>query len=190
MKCVLMDVDGVIADFSQAYVNCARKVIDRELGDVDFLLRTDWDIGDALKLTVKEKDKVHSLFDWPGFGLTLKPLSGSIEGVRRIAEISDLYFVTAPYETNPTWCYDRRKWLCDKFGDELGKKVIYTKYKYLVAGDLLVDDRTENVADWFKAMKRLNISAKGIVWAYGFNQKAPYPRTNDWDLLYKWVVDA
>lgn len=146
---VLLDVDGVVADFVQLMVNAVRNL---KLRDIPLNWRpTKWDVAKELGLTNKQEDEVYEVLRLPGSANILHPFPGAVQGVKRIASLFDVAFVTAPVGGSQTWCYDRMEWLERHFGAELGSRWVFTDHKYLVYGDFLVDDKPENCLDFKEA---------------------------------------
>lgn len=143
---VLLDVDGVIADFMGDALEAIRKVSGKTHTREEV---TDWDFFGCLDVSPADKKSVLEYFiKAPGFAYNLEPLPGAVEGVKKIAAIADVFFVTSPWRSSPTWVYDRDRWLVKYFGSTLGRKVIHTEHKYLVRGNVLVDDKPEHVEGW------------------------------------------
>jgi 5'(3')-deoxyribonucleotidase len=146
---VLLDVDGVVADFVQLMVNAVRNL---NFCDIPINWRpTKWDVAKELKLTDKQEDEVYDVLRLPGSAKMLLPFPGAVEGVKRIASMFDVAFVTTPVEGSQTWCFDRTEWLITHFGEELGNRWVFTDHKYLVFGDFLVDDKPENCLEFKRA---------------------------------------
>jgi len=146
---VLLDVDGVIADLVQLMVNAVRNL---KLKDISISWRpTKWDVAKELGLTNKQEDAVYEVLRLPGSANMLLPFPGAVQGVKRIASLFDVAFVTAPVEGSATWCFDRIEWLVKHFGDDLGNRWVFTDHKYLVYGDFLVDDKPENCLEFKQA---------------------------------------
>lgn len=118
---LLTDVDGVVANFQQRFVELASEVVGREFSVED--ARTQWDVESALGLSREEKDAVYEIVNSPGFAMGLPEMPGAIAGIKEVSKIADVYFVTSPNVKSPTWVFERGAWLVERFG-ELGKKVI------------------------------------------------------------------
>lgn len=143
---VLLDVDGVIADYAALHVHA---VIAAGVRNIPAEWRpSQWDINKELRLTGSETARVQRLIAAPHVATTLAPFPGAVEAVKRIAAMSDVYFVTTPTPDSPTWGFDRTEWLKEKFGKELGEKVVLTAHKYLIPAAYLVDDKVENCRTW------------------------------------------
>jgi 5'(3')-deoxyribonucleotidase len=145
---VLLDVDGVLADFEQQLCNRLRS----ELGWATaksiinkIQQRTSWDFKDIL--TSAENKIVWALLAEPFAGDM--PL---IEGAKNLVSALTAYgheilCVSSPWISNPTWEHDRRYWLKKHFG--IGhRQFISTSVKHHVDGDVLIDDKPSHVETW------------------------------------------
>jgi 5'(3')-deoxyribonucleotidase len=165
---VLLDVDGVIANFTQLYLSCAKAA-----GVLSMEFPSDWEspyekIEEALHLTKDGEAAVYKLLNAPDAAFNINPYPKAVEGVKSVAEIAEVYFVTNPIGSSPTWSWDRMRWLKKHFGDELGGNVVLTPHKFLVRGDIFVDDRPSNLEPWKKA------------WPYGIEVCWDQPYNQDW----------
>lgn len=152
---VLIDVDGVIANFvdkiSSYLENRFEIVIDRSkiYSDVKKEAKGFWD------------EECDDFIRQPGFAQSLDEIPGAVNAVKQIMEASDgkVLFVTSPYDSSPTWCYDRYMWLKDRF--EISRDdVIFARDKRFISGLTLIDDRWENVVDWSIFNKRISVLKK------------------------------
>lgn len=184
---VLLDVDGVIADFGETFHRAAEWTAGKVLPDPD--VRGTWDIEKAYGLSEVEMRHVWMMMNRPEVAFHLLPCDHAIAGVKQLLPVADVYFVTSPIKTSPTWCYDRMNWLIRHFGYEQGQKVIPTSYKQLVSGQIFVDDRPANVTKWQTA----NSSSQGILWHRDYNEvegtKLGLCSMADWGQLRKAVED-
>lgn len=145
---VLLDVDGLIADFTTPYLMCVRMATGRHIPD-DWEAST-WDVAEDLGLSEQEQKDADMLMAAPNMAYLFNPLPGAVEGVNRLIAVADVCFVTAPFRLSPTWVFDRSRWL-EKFFGEHGKKVVPTHEKHRVYGDIFVDDKPANVREFKKA---------------------------------------
>ncbi len=148
----LCDVDDVIANYIQGFISAVKATGVRDI-EHDHIF-DQWDLAASLKLTQKEEHKVYDLIETPGFATRLNPCPGAVPAIKKIAELCDVFFVTSPLKTSPTWAYDRLQWLITQFGDEQGKKVVSTSEKYAVDGDYFLDDKIEHCRAWQEAHPR------------------------------------
>lgn len=162
MARVLCDVDGVLANFTEAYLQIVRQELDIRKTEADI---DQWDIGDALQLTPEQRELVHRWLYAPGVARTLEPYEDALSKVPVLAQVCDLWFVTSPLENNPTWVYDRSLWFQKYFsrrvpglpnemiksaGKPLHRKIIHTPSKSFIKGDVFIDDKRSNVDAWAK----------------------------------------
>lgn len=184
MQRVLMDVNGIIANFIKLYVDSLLEAtgIHKKETDID-----QWDTGEALGLDKTQRAAVHSRLMLPGRAFMMKPYPGAVEAVIKLATVTDLYFVTSPFPS-PTWVYDRDQWLQHHFG-ELGKKVVHTTHKYVCTGSYLVDDKPDNIREWCTHNRLSGGSGVGLLWDAHWNQDADdLIRVFDWDDLMRIVT--
>ncbi len=145
---VLLDVDGVLADFVGGVLAILGSRFDiwRKPEEI-----TEFDLSKSLGL---HPDIVTALFgeitNRQRFAADLAVYPGAVDGVRRLHEIADVYVVTSPWNSNPTWTHDREAWLARHF-DIPHSHVVHTSAKHLVCGDLLVDDKTSTLVEWSNA---------------------------------------
>jgi 5'(3')-deoxyribonucleotidase len=137
---ILLDVDGVLADFPSTALRYINERAGREylLGDIE-----EHDILKALCLTHWQDD-----FDrWcseTDVCRELEPYDGARAFVDALREIGEVVCVTSPYGAVPTWQHSRLAWLKEHVGIEK-RDVVFCKRKELVRGNLLIDDKIENV---------------------------------------------
>jgi 5'(3')-deoxyribonucleotidase len=160
---VLVDVDGVLADF----LTPALKIIERLTGRAyrpEEILR--WDLFETIG---KEWEQPFlALCNEPGFAASCPVLPGAQEGLRALQEVATVYIVTSPLNHNPTWTHERELWLHDHFGIH-HKQIVHTSAKYLCLGDVIIDDRPKNITDW----EAEHPDGLGLLW------DAPWNRLDD-----------
>lgn len=161
----LIDVDGVLADFCGHFLMAAEAVTGRTLNRQ--ALHKVWEVETALGLTPIEEHRAYKLIRTPGTAQGLTAYPGAVEAVLQLATRRDVYFVTSPLQGAPTWVHDREAWLVKHFGQTLGRKVIHTKHKHMVGGDVLWDDSASNIKSW--VAKHGPKGGLGICWSYDHN---------------------
>lgn len=176
MSTILLDVDGVIADFRKLYIEIASEIIGAQQCVIN---PYEWESGDALGLTEDEKKRVDAVLYDQGTALKIEPYPDAIESVLELDRSGhDVYFVTKPLDGADTWASDRILWLRKYFGNKLGNKYVLTGCKHLVRGDIFVDDKVENVQPWKEIWKH----SLPILWAHEYNSTTPgIIRTNKWN---------
>ena len=77
-----------------------------------------------------------------GFFENMLPLNDSIESVKILMSLYDVYFLsTAPWENVHSWT-EKRIWVEKYFGKLIEKKLILSHNKGLLKGDYIIDDHT------------------------------------------------
>jgi 5'(3')-deoxyribonucleotidase len=178
MARILLDVDGVVADYVARYLQVVQHVTGRCFAEQDV---TQWNIAAALGLTDQEESRVHEITARPGFCSDLVPYPGARAAVQQLARQHTIVWLTTPSESSPTWRQDRRLWLVRHFG-KLGDTVVQTHQKQTVAGDLLVDDRVDNCIRW----ARVHPSGRAVLWTRPWNAAAQPPgvwRASNWNVI-------
>jgi 5'(3')-deoxyribonucleotidase len=106
---------------------------------------TRWDFDHALP--AEERPKFWARLGEPGWCRAIPPYPGAHEAVRRLQEVADVYLVTSPLPSGPTWSSERDAWALEHFGIPR-RRIIHTSAKHMVAVAMLIDDRPQNLAEW------------------------------------------
>lgn len=144
MRSILLDVDGVVADFTKGLEDAVGHKFSAE--DLK-----SWDlIG---KLDPEQKEEALRVLSGPAFWRGLSVVDGAREGVRYLENMGfEITWVTSPWPSCESWESVRREWLDEHFGLETqGHHYIPTSSKDKVVGDVFIDDKPENVDTWRKA---------------------------------------
>ena len=157
---VLLDVDGVLADFLSPSLEILSRLSGQLWVPSDF---PTWDLFDTVSREFERPffDDVNKL----GWCQALPVYEDAIEGVSRLREHADIYIVTSPMNHVPTWTHEREQWLKEHFSIE-PKKVVHTSAKYICRGDVLVDDRPSNIEAW----EAEHPDGVGLLWNQPYNQ--------------------
>jgi 5'-nucleotidase len=133
---ILVDMDGVLADFNRALYEAWEKEYPRESLDVP-----ETRIKSMLHEEPQEKrQRIRKLYHAPGFYRSLTPIKGGIEAVREMAKRGHGVFICSSPVTN-TYCISEKiEWVMEYLGDEFVRRTVITKDKTLVKGDILIDD--------------------------------------------------
>ena len=172
---VLLDVDGVLADF----LTPAIKVVQDITGappSADAM--KDWNIFRGYDK--KTENKFYDVFKSEGWCMSLELYPGARAGVQLLRDNDlDVYFVTSPMHGR-NWYYERAAWLMKHF-DAKHDHVIHTNAKHVCVGRVLVDDKPAHVENW-QASHPLST---GILWDRPYNQEVTrwITRANSWDFV-------
>lgn len=181
---VLLDCDGVLADFCGSFLGLVNAKFGTSYRSEDVV---DYDIAAALGWDRDRTEEAYSLIaEEPEFAARLDVLPGAIDGVRRLRDVAEIYIVTSPWWSHPTWVHDRNNWLYANFGIQAGR-VIHTAAKELVVGDVLVDDKTSTCEAWRAAHHPRGVA---VQWSTPHNRRDLWdgPSTSNWDFLIDEII--
>lgn len=179
---VLLDVDGVLADFHRHAIETIPEVAAYGYTSESF---PTWNVRGIL--TPEEGDHAERVFAQSGWCATIPTYHGAREGLDRIRQVAEVFFVTAPYPSD-SWMPERAAWLEREMGSD-DRHWVFTHAKHLCVGDVFVDDKVENVLNWH----RFHPQALSVVW----NSRAgclttPIPDgilvTHDWSTLLSAII--
>ena len=158
---VLLDVDGVLADFVGPYLDAVHDLtkIKHQREDVKT-----WRISESLGLTDEIKAAVDVKVKSAGFCAGLPVITGAKEGVKALENIADVYIATSPWR-GPNWSHERVEWLEKHFGIDQDR-VMQGKAKFLLDGDVLIDDKAATVGRWVSKHPGF-----GLLWSTPHNLK-------------------
>lgn len=105
-----------------------------------------WEFIESYNVSAEDKRRTENSFRAPGIANTFVPNPGAVEFIAWCQTWADVYAVTAPWKSAPTWTYDRDQWLRRHFNLT---QVVHTAHKHVVVGDVLVDDKLKNLQDWY-----------------------------------------
>jgi 5'(3')-deoxyribonucleotidase len=181
---LLLDCDGVLADFTTRVIQLINSVLGTKYTVEDI------DIGDfcaALGLDRSDSARVkQKIGKTLGFAASILPYpSATAERVAKLQEIADVYIVTSPWNSNPTWVYEREAWLFEHYKIKTSN-ILHGSAKYICDGDVFVDDKVEALKEW----QDQHPDGVAVKWETLHNSKEPWPvATNDWDVLLGIVKD-
>jgi 5'(3')-deoxyribonucleotidase len=97
------------------------------------------------------REYAEHLDDVPGIFALMEPMKDAVESFKTLAQRFDTYILsTSPWENPSAWS-DKLEWIKKHLGTSAYKRLILTHHKNLNIGDYLIDDRTKNGTDQFKA---------------------------------------
>jgi 5'(3')-deoxyribonucleotidase len=158
---ILLDVDGVLADFLGVFLKIASDACERTFTKEDV---TDWNLFKILP--EDRRDLIKGVTCEKGFCEKLPIIEGSHDGLKVLRNFGDVYAVTSPWDDSESWCHERTKWLA-KHLDFNPRDVIYAHKKSLVKGDVLIDDNASTVFEWVAK----NPEGFGLIWDAPYNRK-------------------
>ncbi|KAB5555240.1 hypothetical protein PHYPO_G00031220 [Pangasianodon hypophthalmus] len=142
---VLLDMDGVIADFEGGFL---KKYRQRYPNDPYISLeerRGFWVSTQYGELRGDLCDKAISIWESKNFFMELEPIPGSVEAVKEMAKMknTDVFICTSPIKHYAHCPYEKYAWVERHLGPDFLEKVILTRDKTIVSGDILIDDKPD-----------------------------------------------
>ena len=149
-KTVLVDMDGTIADFNKAALArlAARTpdgAVPREDECVRFPLADNFEDADM-------KARLAAIYNEPGFFAGLEPIAGALDALaemRAHPRVAGVFLCTAPLARSPHCAAEKIAWVAEHLGREWVDRIVLTRDKSLVRGDMLIDDAPEAKAAHF-----------------------------------------
>ena len=174
---VLIDVDGVIAQFYQSMLRHVSEIatirypnnkkLNKSIKYQDIKLY--WCYDQMPKEHVSIAREVTSQ---DSFWRTLPEIPEAVEAINKLHEQHSILFATHPTVSCPTWTTARRTWLQMRFPWVTSDSLIITAAKKYIDGDILIEDAAHNLDAWLEERTSRNPSRK----YQGFLFTAPYNR--------------
>jgi 5'-nucleotidase len=172
---VLVDMDGVLCDLQTSFRNKYKELYGVELGVPEhFYFEKAY--GDEVT-----PDKVDRILREKGFFLDLEPMAGAVEAMKVLGNCTDTYICTAP-QTTPHCMGEKIDWIGTYLGQEWIKRVICSKDKTVIMGDILIDDEPEKTGI-------LEPSWLHVLYSHRFNEHLSKPRItwDDWPKIFQYA---
>ena len=182
-KRILIDCDGVIANLIFPLL----KYLNKQLGtkfEHQHIIK--YDILESLGLQHMWPEVLKNVMYKKSFTEKLPVYPGSKEALIKLSEYGKIYIVTSPLDA-PHWVPGRKKWLKEHFN--IGKdRTTNTEAKHTILGNVLIDDRAENVLIWKEHFPK----GLAILWDAPYNtwldaEANGIIRTRDWSVVIERV---
>ncbi len=138
---ILIDMDGVIADFDGEFLKRWR---DRHPDKLYYPLeeRTVFYVKDQYPEELKPL--VEEILWEPTFFRDMMPIAGAREALLEMAAVGlEVFICTSPLSTYRNCVLEKYEWVERTLGAQWVRQIILTKDKTLIRGDLLIDDKPE-----------------------------------------------
>lgn len=140
-KIILVDMDGVLADFEGRFLETWKRKFPHYPQTLE--KRKTFRLADSLPNGLNRD--IRSIFSSPGFFANLKPISGAKEALKKMQSLGrEVLICTSPISEYENCVLEKYHWIAKHLGYEWTKKVIMTKDKTLIFGDILIDDKPEH----------------------------------------------
>uniref|UniRef100_A0A8B9EV87 5', 3'-nucleotidase, cytosolic n=2 Tax=Amazona TaxID=12929 RepID=A0A8B9EV87_9PSIT len=140
---VLVDMDGVVADFEGAVLRGFSARFPAE-PRVELAARSGFSVREQYRgLRQDLAAKVASVYESPGFFLGLDPIPGALEALQEMIRMQDteVFICTSPLRNYEHCILEKYKWVEKHLGPEFVDRIILTRDKTVVSADLLFDDK-------------------------------------------------
>jgi len=136
---ILVDMDGVIADFEKGFLNNYRNLHPKK-PFIPLEKRNTFYVQEQYPKALLPL--VEEIILSKGFFLNLPPVDGSLESIMELSSLNEeVYICTSPLLKNPYCIQEKYEWINKYLGKGWNKKMILSPDKTLVQGDLLIDDK-------------------------------------------------
>jgi len=142
-KTVLVDMDNTLVDWDAEFIHRFAVATGRPITEVDEMVRKRAKFEIEENFEASDRQKVLDVITSPGFYESLEPYPGAVEALKQLLEAgADVKLVTAPHPACAGSCA-REKFLSVErhLGVEWLERLIITRDKTHVQGDILVDDK-------------------------------------------------
>lgn len=172
LKTILVDMDGVLADFENGFIVEYRKT---------FPTLTPIPVGERKNFYVTSdypsemQKNVESVYHTPGFFENLPVIPGGKESLELMSSLGHQVFIcTSPLTRYDDCVLEKYNWVAKNLGYEWTRKMIVTSDKTLVQGDILIDDKPYphgvGIASW-----------EHVLYDAPYNKNIPEKRRITWD---------
>lgn len=135
MTIILIDMDGVVADYDTNLIN-KMKIKHPE---IDIHKDNIWNLINENNHFYDSKKEISYSSD---FYLEHPIINGAKDAIMEMLDNGyQIFFCSSPTVKNMTCHSDKNLWIRHYFGNDLAKKLILTKDKTVVHGDYLIDDK-------------------------------------------------
>jgi 5'-nucleotidase len=136
---ILLDMDGVLADFEHAFID-AWRARHPDIAPIAFEDRKSFHILEDYPPELRAR--AEAIYTAPGFIRNLPPVPGAIEAFRELLALGmELRICTSPLRQYENCVAEKFQWVEHHLGRAATERIVMTRDKTLVHGNLLIDDK-------------------------------------------------
>lgn len=162
MSVVLCDLDSIVADLLGSWLPAYNAAHGRSMTVADV---TEWDMHKCSPDGHRVYDALHA----PGLFRNLNPLAGAVAGLRALHDAGHHVIILTASAKMPQTAADKLEWIREHLPWLSRKDVLIGHRKYLVRGDVLIDDSPVNIREYRQAWPDAQI----VTIDYPYNREAP-----------------
>jgi len=174
MRTILVDMDDTVANLVETWLERYNLLYHDDLKKSDI---KSWAIHEYVKPEVGRR--IYDLLSTGSIYDDVKPIEGALQGIQTLRDMGHrVVFVTSYFNEQKVFWLQRHGLLIDypyKDGRwQTARDVIMTNDKNMILGDLLIDDRPDNLE---------NFRGGAILFTQPWNERLVYPeagRANNW----------
>ncbi len=138
---ILVDQDGVLADFELGFYQAWQSSgYANECPAIELTERNTFYV--AKQYPEKFRSQIYQMVTKKGFFNNLPPMAGAVDAMNAMQQAGhEVFICTSPLTTWYNCVAEKYAWVETHLGSEWTKKIILTKDKTLVQGDILIDDK-------------------------------------------------
>ncbi len=141
LRIILFDQDGVLANYTKAHL----EAIAHEFPELPRLLPEEADCFNTEEhFPEVYRTRIGALALRPGFFFNLDPIPGAVDAMHGLlARGFDVRICTSPKKIFDNCVTEKFAWVKKHLGQEFVERIVLTRDKTLVYGDILVDDKPD-----------------------------------------------
>lgn len=152
---ILLDVDGVIANFDQLFTHIAKNIFDINIVQQPGV----WDCCEYPEVAPFKHGIMDYIIHTPGVVRNMDPYEGAHDLVHILRQKSDNVIACTDSGYPGLFATERIIWLMEEFGFKK-EDIIFSGRKYLIDAWMLIDDKPSNIEKWV----RHHPDGVGVLW--------------------------
>ncbi len=172
-KVILVDMDGVLADFENGFITQYKNLFPSQVPITVDQRKEFYVINDY---PVAVRDTIEQVYHTPGFFKNLSPIPGAKEALETMRALHhEVFICTSPLNRYDDCVLEKYDWVEKNLGHGWTKRMIVTSDKTLVHGDYLIDDKPNPVGVKIPGWEHILYDAP-------YNRLVTHKRRITWDI--------